>query len=147
MAGNIGSTLACPTLGLTIPTDSDPLGHLDRALIPHVARVQRRGRLEQEDVDLLVGYRAMLDAPGDDEELALLQPDFSIQEVHAEPALHDEEQFVLPIVLMPDELATELDELDVLPVQLANDLRAPVVVEEGELFSDVHLVHDDPLDA
>jgi hypothetical protein len=70
-----------------------------------VARVQRRGRLEQQDVRLLVGHRAVFDAAGDDEELALLQPDVTVPEFHAEAALHDEEQLVLAVMLVPDELA------------------------------------------
>ncbi len=108
--------------------------------IPDIARVQRRGGLEQQDVDLLVGDGPVLHAPGHDQELALLQADLSVTEVHAEPSLHDQEEFVLVVVLVPDELALELDQLDVLAVEFADDLRAPVVLEEGQLLGEVHLV-------
>ena len=42
---------------------------------------------------------------------------------------------------MPDELTLELDELDVLAIELADDARAPRLREAGELLCDVDLVH------
>src|SRR5271165_6158405 len=42
-------------------------------------------------------------------------------------------------MLMPDKLALEFYQFDVLPVQLAHDPGVPVVVEEGELLTQVHL--------
>ncbi len=45
-------------------------------------------------------------------------------------------------MLMPDKLALELHQLDVLTIQLTHDPRVPVVMEEGELFLDVNFVHD-----
>src|SRR5271166_4011783 len=42
-------------------------------------------------------------------------------------------------MLMRDKLALEFYQLDVLPVQLAHDLRAPVIMEESELLTQVHL--------
>ena len=82
----------------------------------------------------LLGDRAMLDAPRDDQELSFLQPDLTVTELHNEASLHDQEEFVLVIVVVPDELAPELDELDVLAVHLTNDLGAPVILEEGQLL-------------
>ena len=80
---------------------------------------------------------------GHDEELAFLQPDFSVPVLHAEPALHDEEQLVLVVVLVPDELAEQLHQLDVLAVQFADDLGLPVLVEESQLLGQVYLAHED----
>ncbi len=51
---------------------SDPFKLLNRLFIPNVARVQCPGRLEQQNMDLLIGNRAMLHALGHDEELSLL---------------------------------------------------------------------------
>src|SRR5207248_10917361 len=51
-------------------------------------------------------------------------------------SLHD----ALPI-LMPHELALDLDELHVGVVELTYDLRAPVVVELPELLGEVHATH------
>ena len=90
-------------------------------------------------MNFLLGDGAMFDAPGDDQELPFLQPDLTITELHDEASLHDQEEFVLVVVAVPDELAPELDELDVLAVQLADDFGTPVVVEEGQLLVQVHL--------
>src|SRR5262245_48362426 len=100
----------------------NPLRGRDRPLVAHVARVQRRGRLEEQDVSLLLGHRPVFDAPRDDQELARFQPDVPVAELHAEAAVHDQEQLVLALVVVPDERALELDELDLLAVQLADDL-------------------------
>src|SRR5271166_2107534 len=81
----------------------------------------------------------MLDAPGHDQKLAFIQPDVAVTELHAESSVDDQKQLVFVVMLMPDKLAMEFHQLDVLPVQLANDPGAPVVVEEGELLTQVHL--------
>jgi hypothetical protein len=98
----------------------------DRPLILHVARVQSRGRLEQQDVRLLLGHGPDFDAGRHDQEFAYFQPDVSIPELHAEPAFDDEEEFVLGVVVVPDERPLELDQLHLLAVQLADDLRFPL---------------------
>jgi hypothetical protein len=51
---------------------------------------------------------------------------------------------VITRMLVPDELALELDEFDVLSVQLADDPGVLVVVEEGGLPGVVHLIHGSP---
>src|SRR5262249_28033173 len=71
---------------------SNPLEGVDRPLVPDVAGVQGRARLEEQDVRLFVGDRPVLDPAGDDDQLALLQPDVAVAELHAEPPLHDQEQ-------------------------------------------------------
>ena len=74
----------------------------------------------------------MLHAARHDEELAAFEPHLAIAELHSESPIDDQKQLVLTVVVVPDELALELDELDVLTVQLADDARIPVV---GELES------------
>jgi hypothetical protein len=69
----------------------------------------------------------------------LVQRHDAIAELHVEPAVHYEKQLVLGVVSMPDELALELDELDVLAVELADDLRVPAGIEPGERFAKVDL--------
>jgi len=81
----------------------------------------------------------MLDAPGHDQKLPFLQPYVAVTELHAEAPVDHQEKFIFVVMLMPDKLALEFYQLDMLPVQLTHDLRAPVVVEEGELFTQVHL--------
>ncbi len=42
---------------------------------------------------------------------------------------------------MPGELALELHHFHFLTVQFPDDLRAPVLIEGGEFFREVHFLH------
>ena len=57
----------------------------------HVARVESPGRLEEQHMDLLVGDRAVLDASGHDQKLALLELDLSVPKLHAESPFEHQE--------------------------------------------------------
>ena len=87
------------------------------------------------------GCGAMFDATGNDQQLAFFQPDLPVPEIHPESSLHHQEQLVLIFVMMPDKLALELDEFDLLTVQLADDFGTPVVVKLGELLLDIYFFH------
>ena len=115
------------------PRPSEPRRLRHGAVARHVAGVQRARRLEQNDLDLRVRYRSVLDATRHDEEVARLELDMAIAELHAELAAMHEEHLIFVIVMMPHELADELHELDVLAVELTDDLRGPVLRERGEL--------------
>jgi len=71
----------------------------------------------------------VLDPARDDEELALVELDYPVSKVNRELAGNDQEQFVLGIVVVPDEFALELGKLDVLVIQLTDNARAPVFRE------------------
>lgn len=75
---------------------------------------------------LLLSHGLMLDAAWDDDELALADLNVTLAELHGEPAFDHEEQLILALVMVPYELALELDELDVGVIDLADDLGAPV---------------------
>jgi hypothetical protein len=61
-----------------------------------------------------------------------------------EAALGDQEQLVGLAVLVPDELAAELDRLDVVVVEPGKDLGLPVLAEPGELLLEIDDFHDSP---
>jgi hypothetical protein len=119
----------------------EALGLLYRERPVRVARVERGRRLEEKDVNFVLGNGPMLRAAWHDDELALVHGDRAVPELHVERALDDEEELIFGFVLMPDERALELDELDVLAIQLADDLGVPVGGEEGEFFCEVDRVH------
>jgi hypothetical protein len=116
---------------------------VDRALVLDVARVQRSCGLEEDDFDFFLGDRTVLDTAGDDEELTGAELDAPIAEFHDEAALVDEEHLVLMLVVMPDELAFELGELDVLAVEFRGNARRPVFGDACESFIQVDLHGDD----
>ena len=113
----------------------------DRPLADDVAGVERGRRLDEDDPALLLGRGLVLDALRHDEELALGKLDVAGAQAHAHPSLDDQEELVLVLVVMPDEVALELDDLDLVVVQVADDLGLPVVREERELLEQVDLVH------
>jgi hypothetical protein len=79
---------------------------------------------------------------GDDEELALAKvctadDSGGIFPVQSEASGQDEEQLIFVLVPVPHELALKLHQPDVLTVQLSDDTRSPVLMDEGEFFSEV----------
>ena len=67
-------------------------------------------RLDQQHVRLVVGLRAVLDAVRDDEQLAGPELDVAVAELDRQPAGDHEEEVVRVVVLVPDELARDLDD-------------------------------------
>src|SRR3989442_972224 len=107
-----------------VPVRLHPLGRGDGALVDDIPGVQRRLRLEQDHVNL-VGERegAVLDPARDDDELARAELSVAVAELHAKATLHDQEQLVFAVVVVPHELAPQLDHLHVHVVDVTHDLR------------------------
>ena len=123
-----------------------PLQLMSRELVFHISRVQSRRRLEQQKPAFFFSDRKVLDAARHYDEFAFFNPLVVIAELHAEPALDDQKQFVLMLVMMEDELAFELVELQVLAVEFGGDVRLPIFVDLREFLNDVDFVHDDRVD-
>ena len=73
--------------------------------------------------------------------LAGSEVDDAVPELDAEAAAPDEEQLVLVVMVMPGEVALDLDELELLAVHLGHHLRPPKFGEARELLGDVDWVH------
>jgi len=102
-------------------------------------------------VALGISDRFVLHAPGNDEELAFVEFDDPVAKVDRQVAVEDQKEFVLVLVMVPDELTFQLGEFDMLSVEFTDDSGAPVFSELLEFFGEVHLVvlvvaHDRPLD-
>src|SRR5690242_21879978 len=80
----------------------------------------------------------MLDAVRHDDELALVDRHVAVAEAHEEPALHDQEQLVLCLVMMPDKLTLDLHQFEVRIIYLSGDARLPVVADQAELLREIH---------
>ena len=108
-----------------------------------VLRVPRR--LEEEDLHLLVGHRPMLDPLGDHQQVAGPHLDHPVPELDPEAPPVGEEHLVHLVVAVPDEGTLDLDRFDLLAVQLGHHLRAPALVDLGELFREGDLLDRHPL--
>ena len=103
--------------------------------------VSHAGGFEQQDRHFVIGHRPVFDSTRHDEAVARAKVDGAVAELDAEGAFQAQEQLVDVFVQVPDELALELDELDLLPVQARDDLRTPVVGDRVEMAAEVDGVH------
>jgi hypothetical protein len=107
-----------------------------------VAGVQRGGGLEEHDPAFFFGYWTMLHAAGHDDELADFDPLVAVAKFHAEAAFDYEEHFVFILVVVKDEWAVKLDELDLLSIELGGNAGLVVVSDFSEFFGDVDFGHE-----
>src|SRR5207245_11333151 len=92
-----------------LSSPSDPLELGDRPLVLDVAGVERARGLEQQHVDLVAeGPRTVFDAVRHDDQLAGADLPIAVPQLHAQPPVHDDEQFVLSIALIPPELPPQI---------------------------------------
>src|SRR5438270_2996695 len=123
----------------------DLLHVLHGTLVLQVAGIERLLRLDQHHVDFFFGVRKMFDSVGNDDELP--RPDSFralhpiLADAHLQRSLDDEEQFVFPLVMVPDKLALHLCHLYVHIVDLTDDPLVKVVGEERELLGDIYGAH------
>src|SRR5262249_58319161 len=88
-----------------------------RTLVLDITGIQRSGRLEQEKPALFVGDRLVLDSARDDDEFSFFDPLVVIAKLHAEAALHHHDKLVFIVMMMQDELAFKLVELEHLTIE------------------------------
>jgi hypothetical protein len=110
---------------------------LDRLLANNIASVQGRFRFDQKDVDLVFRPWHVFDSTGNDNEFSGADSNIAVAQPYEQLTLRHEEQLVLIFVMMPNELAFELCQLDVGVVQLGGDLWSPVVAEQIEFLLDI----------
>ena len=110
---------------------------LGRGLRVRVAGVRGSAGLDEEDVGLLIGDRAVLHSARNDEEVSLGELHVPIAQLDRQPPFQDEEEVVRVGVRVPDEPALELRDLKLVLVVVADDPRLEVLVEGRELLREV----------
>ena len=83
----------------------------------------------------------MLHSSGHDYELARAKLDRTVPKFNSKASAYPKEKLVFSLVVMPDEGALELDELDFLAVEFPDYLGAPVLGDERKLLGEVDLLH------
>lgn len=122
----------------------DPLGVFNGSFVDDIPRIYGRGWFQQQDIGLLLGDRPMFYSGRHNKKLAFFELDPPIAQFDIQPAFHDQEHFVCLVMVMPDELAYEFDNLDVLSVELCNDPRRPVFVQEAKFICKDYFIHMRP---
>lgn len=110
-------------------------------VINDVAGVACAGGFKDEDFRFGVGHGAMLDAARDNTELAGLQLDGVVAKFDSHLSPPNEEQLVLVVVEVPGKDAGDFDQLEFLTVQLGDDFRPPLLVNQGKFFRQGGFVH------
>src|SRR5215212_1442326 len=106
-----------------------------------IAGVGRARGLDEQEVDLLPRHGTMLDTFGHHEQLARSQMDLAVAQLDREMALEHEEEVVRVVVLVPDELALDLDHHHVMSVELGYRAGLPVLGKCRQLRFEVYLAH------
>ena len=83
--------------------------------------------------------RAVLDAAGDDVQLAGAQLDLAVAQLDHQAAAEHEEEVVGVLVAVPHELAQHLDDRDLVVVEVRDDARVKRRVEQRELLGEVDI--------
>src|SRR5262249_36705901 len=99
-----------------------------------VAGVGDAARLDQQQLHLVFGAGLVLNAPRHDEHLAGRDPDCAVAEINAQFAVDDDEGLVGVRMAVPNEVALQLHDLELVVVHLRDDLRLPLFAEQAELL-------------
>src|SRR5262249_36730145 len=119
---------------------SDP-DVVDRGpLAAFVSGIQHAARLDQKQLDLVLRERLVLDSFRNHEHLSCRDMHATVAEVDSQPALEDDESLIRILVIVPDEVALQLDDLELIVVHLGYNLRLPLLAEQSELLPKVDRV-------
>jgi len=107
----------------------------------------RAERLDDEDMDLFrgIGPGAMLDAPGDEDDLAFPDGDDPILEAHFHVPLDDIKKLVGLLMDVKDELPLEFRKIHLQIRPFGDDMGMPLLGEKGELLFQVDGFHQSSL--
>lgn len=83
---------------------------------------------------LFLGDGAVLYALGDDEQLTRTKGDIALAHADGDATFENKEEVIRVVVSVPDELAFDLDDHEIVVIELADDTGLPVTFEGSELF-------------
>ena len=87
---------------------SDPDFLLRCPLATHIPRIEHAARLDQEQLDLVLGVRFVLHPLRNDEHLSLPDMDRAIAKIAPQIPFDHDERLVCVFVIMPDEVSLQL---------------------------------------
>src|SRR5262249_13636979 len=99
--------------------------------------VEDPARLDQQQFDLTLGTGLVLDSLRDDEHLACRNKNRTVAKIDPQNAVQDDERLVRVLVIMPDEVALQPDDLELVVVHFGDDLWLPLFVEQLELIAEI----------
>ncbi len=97
--------------------------------------LEHPARLDEQQLDLPFRVRLVLDPLGNDEHLPRRHMDRAVAKVDPQLAVDHDERLIRILVVMPNEIAPQLHDLELIVVHPGDDLRPPLLVEQCELTS------------
>lgn len=91
-------------------------------------------RLKQQDPDFFFGDGPVLYTFGDNDDFSWPHVNLSVSKFHDHVAVNHMEEFVLVVMTVPNEIALDFGQFDILPVQLRDDFWGPMAVKQSKLF-------------
>lgn len=88
-------------------------------------------------MNFIVRNGHVLNTAGNNDEFSFPNCHLPVPELHQKRSLDHEKELVFVFVVMPDKLALELHQFHKRIVQLSDDLRRPVVGEEGKFMGKI----------
>src|ERR1051326_8354761 len=108
-----------------------------RAFAALVARVEHAARLDQQQFDLPFRIGLAFYAFRNDEHFTRRHMHRAVAKIDPQLALDDQERLVGLLVIVPDEVALQLDDFELVVVHFGDHLRLPLLVEQRELLAQV----------
>jgi len=109
-----------------------------------VAGILRTGWFNQQDVGFLLSHGAMLDALGHHEHLSRAQGDVPIPHLDGDSPLSTRKKSSVLSCLCQTNAPLTFTTMEVVPIELANGSRLPVLREGGELLREIDGLHFRP---
>src|SRR5262245_66131844 len=100
-----------------------------------MAGIKYPTRLDQQQLDLVFGVRLVLYVLRDNEHLARRQLDRTIAKIDPQNALEDDERLIRMLVIVPNEVALQPHELELVVVHFGYDFRLPLLAKATELVA------------
>lgn len=107
-------------------------------LITHIARVQSGFWFEKHHLRVPQGFGLVFHASGNNYKLAFFHWHITVLKMHYQFSFDHKEKLVFMIMVVPNKLSREFDQLHQLPVQLGHNLRTPRFLKEAEFLREIY---------
>src|SRR3569833_438039 len=94
-------------------------------------------RLDQEKLHLSFRIRLVFDPLGHDEHFSRRHSDLTVAEIQAQRAVQDQESLIGVLMMVPDKIAFEFGDLELIVVHFGDNSRLPLRIEQPELLGEV----------
>ena len=102
-----------------------------------IACIGRACRLDKQQMRLFFSDGAMLNTLWNDEQFARAERDVALAHADGDATLENKEEIIGVVVRMPNELAFDLDDHEVVTIELTDHAWQPVTFKRSELVSEI----------